>query len=48
MYFSSIIMLLGWPVTILLAYFAVRFALNLYEKKVSGKAQEIQGKAGPE
>lgn len=30
---SSIIMLLSWPVVIAVAYFAVRLALNLYEKK---------------
>ena len=33
MYTSSIIMLLSWPVVIAAAYFVVRLALNLYEKK---------------
>jgi hypothetical protein len=32
MYISSILMLLSWPVIILLCWFAVRLALNLYEK----------------
>jgi hypothetical protein len=33
MYISSILMLLGWPVIILLCWFTIRIALNLYEKK---------------
>jgi hypothetical protein len=33
MYLSSILMILSWPVVILLCWFAVRFALNIYEKK---------------
>jgi hypothetical protein len=33
MYTSSIIMLLSWPVIILLCWFAIRVALNIYEKK---------------
>lgn len=44
MYTSSIIMLLSWPVTIVLAYFAARIALNLYEKKVAAQAEETEGK----
>ena len=48
MYTSSILMLISWPVIIVLAYFAVRFALNLYERKVSEKAQKAEGKEAPE
>jgi len=33
MYLSSILMLLSWPVIILLCWFAVRLALNIYEKQ---------------
>jgi len=33
MYLSSILMLLSWPLTIMLCWFAVRIALNIYEKK---------------
>jgi hypothetical protein len=33
MYTSSILMLLSWPVIILLTWYAIRLALNLYEKK---------------
>jgi hypothetical protein len=33
MYVSSILMLISWPVVILLCWYAVRFALNAYEKK---------------
>lgn len=33
MYLSSILMLLSWPVTILLSWFAVRLTLNIYEKR---------------
>ncbi len=33
MYLSSILMLLSWPLTILLCWFAIRVALNIYEKK---------------
>ncbi|MFO7369109.1 MAG: hypothetical protein R6X09_02435 [Bacteroidales bacterium] len=33
MYLSSILMLLSWPLTIILCWFAVRIALNIYEKK---------------
>jgi hypothetical protein len=33
MYTSSILMLLSWPAIILLAYFAARYVLYLYEKK---------------
>jgi len=33
MYTSSILMLLSWPAIILLSYYAVRFALYLYENR---------------
>jgi hypothetical protein len=37
MYMSSILLLLSWPVIILLSWFAVKMALNLYEKKQVNK-----------
>jgi hypothetical protein len=43
MYTSSIIMLLSWPVMILLSWFAVKFALNLFEKK-QAKTESQAGK----
>ena len=33
MYTSSILMLLGWPVLIVLCWYAVLLALKAYEKK---------------
>ena len=44
MFTSSIIMFISWPVIIVLAYYAVRFALHLYEKKQTGQVQEADQK----
>jgi hypothetical protein len=33
MYLSSILMLISWPLIIILCWFAIRLALNIYEKK---------------
>jgi hypothetical protein len=40
MYTSSILMLLSWPVVILLCWFAIRFAVQAYEKKNPGTGKE--------
>jgi hypothetical protein len=40
MYITGILQYLIWPAFILLSWFAVRLALNLYEKKFPG---EIEG-----
>jgi hypothetical protein len=32
MHFHSIMMLLGWPLLILVSWYAVRFALNIFER----------------
>jgi len=37
MYTSSILMLLSWPAIIVLSYFAIRLALNVFEKKQRGR-----------
>ncbi len=34
MYLKSILMLLSWPVIILLCWFAIRYALKLYQAKI--------------
>ena len=40
MYTSSILMLLSWPAIIVLSYFAVRLAINAFEKKQHGGEAE--------
>jgi O-antigen/teichoic acid export membrane protein len=42
MYISSILMLLSWPAVILLSWFAVRLALNLYEKKQEKAVRNLE------
>jgi hypothetical protein len=39
MYLHTIFMLLSWPVLIVVAYYLIRFLLNIYEKK-QGKMQK--------
>lgn len=41
MFLKSILMLLSWPIIILVCWFAVRFALNAYEKQQK-KAGNLQ------
>ena len=37
MYITSILQYLIWPAFIVISWFAIRFALSLYEKKFPGK-----------
>lgn len=48
MYTSSIIMLLSWPVVIIIAYLAIRFALNHYEKNQAKLSQKHDPEFSPE
>lgn len=48
MHTSSIIMYLSWPVVIVIAFFAIRFALKLYEKNQAKLRQEPDPEFAPD